>query len=88
MDKKDREKSILKMVYNNDRIDEIIDCENPDFKVRNNHQQAFFGVEVTELYYSESNARLRNIPNYLDNLFRCISLPYHLNPPFLLVSFF
>ena len=47
MDKKDREKSILKMVYNNDQIDEIIDCEKPDFKVRNKHQQAFFGVEVT-----------------------------------------
>ena len=68
MDKKDREKSILKMVYNNDQIDEIIDCEKPDFKVRNKHQQAFFGVEVTELYYSESNARLRNIPNYLGGI--------------------
>jgi len=68
MDKKEREKAILKMVYNNDRIDKIIDGENPDFKVRNKHQQNFFGVEVTDLYYSESSARLRNISKYLGEI--------------------
>lgn len=68
MDKKEREKSILKMVYKSDRIDEIIDCENPDFKVRNKHQQSFFGVEVTEFYFSESSARMRNIPNYVGEI--------------------
>ena len=56
------------MVYDNDRVDEIIDGENPDFKVRNKHQQDFFGVEVTEFYYSESSARLRNIPKYLGEI--------------------
>ena len=68
MDKKEREKSILKMVYKSDRIGEIIDCEKPDFKVRNKHQQAFFGVEVTEFYFSESSARMSNIPNYVGGI--------------------
>ena len=56
------------MVYTKDRIDEIIDGENPDFKIRNKHQQNFFGVEITELYYSESNARLDNIQVYLGEI--------------------
>ena len=56
------------MVYDKHRIDEIMAGENPDFKVRSKHQQDFFGVEVAEFYYSESNARLRNIPNYLGEI--------------------
>lgn len=67
MDKK-IEIAILKMVYDNNRIDEIIPGENPDFKVRNKQQQNFFGVEITELYYSESNARLDNIQGYLGEI--------------------
>jgi hypothetical protein len=61
MNRKQREKATLNMIYTQDQIDEIIDCEKPDFKIRNKHQRSFFGVEITELYYSESNARLDNI---------------------------
>lgn len=68
MDRKQRERAILNMVYSKDRIDEVIAGENPDFKIRNKHQQNFFGVEITELYYSESNARLDNIQGYLGEI--------------------
>jgi hypothetical protein len=68
MDKKTKEKSILEMVYGKDRFDEIIAGENPDFKIRNKHQCDFFGVEVTELYYSEAYARLDNIPGYFTEI--------------------
>lgn len=56
------------MVYTKDRIGEIVAGENPDFKIRNNYQQDFFGIEVTELYYSESNARLDNIEGYFGEI--------------------
>jgi hypothetical protein len=32
------------------------------------HAGSYFGVEVTEFYYSQSNARLRNIPGYLNEI--------------------
>jgi len=68
MDKKRREREILNMVYARDQIGEIVAGENPDFKIRKNHQRKFFGIEVTELYYSEANARLDNIEGYLDEI--------------------
>lgn len=67
MDKK-KEKDILKMVYEDNYVEDIIDGENPDFRVRNKNQQYYYGVEVTELYYSESNARLKNIPSYFTEI--------------------
>ena len=56
------------MVFAKDQIEEIIAGENPDFRIRKNYQQEFFGIEITELYYSESNARLDNIKGYLGEI--------------------
>jgi hypothetical protein len=65
---KKREKDILKMVYDNNQIDEIINNENPDFKIKKKSQEKFFGVEVTEFYYSELSARMKNIPKYISDI--------------------
>lgn len=61
---KTREISILNMVYSVEDKDEIIEGEKPDFRIRNKNQKTFFGIEITEFYYSESDARLQNLPNY------------------------
>lgn len=63
------EELILKSVYDKGQIAEIIATEQPDFMIRNNNENSFWGVEVTEFYFSESNARLRNIDNYYSEIF-------------------
>jgi len=63
------EELILKTVYDKDQLSEIIPTEQPDFMIRNNAEKSFWGVEVTEFYYSESNARLRKIDNYFSEIF-------------------
>ncbi len=68
MDKKQSERSILSQVYNANEYAEILEGEQPDFRLRHHGISSFFGVEVTEFYYSESNARLRNIPNYFNEI--------------------
>jgi hypothetical protein len=68
MNKKYRERTILTLIYNEDDYAEIIDSESPDFKIRNNGTTDFFGIEITEFYYSESNARLRFIPTYFSEI--------------------
>lgn len=61
--KKQLEKIILRNVYS-DSIYNIIEEEEPDFILANPKSNIKFGVEITDLYWSESNARLKNIPNY------------------------
>lgn len=56
------------MVYDREKFDEVIESENPDFRIRNKYHQDFFGVEIIDLYYSESTARLKNIPQYFDEI--------------------
>ena len=70
MAKKEDERKTLNLVYEEGRYAEILDTqEDPDFKIRCHDSSDYFGVEVTTFYYSESRARLRNIPNYLDEIF-------------------
>lgn len=65
MARKEEERSIL-LVYEEDRYAEILDArEDPDFKIRCHGSTEYFGVEVTVFYYSQANARVKNIPNYL-----------------------
>lgn len=68
MSQKERERAILDMVYGDGEFEEIIDSEGPDFCIRKRGQALTFGVEVTEFYCSESNARVRNIPEYVTQI--------------------
>ncbi|MBN1993662.1 MAG: hypothetical protein JW953_13255 [Anaerolineae bacterium] len=66
--KKKSERDIFNLVYEESDWAEIISSERPDFKIRNSNFDIYFGVEVTEFYFSESNARIRNIPNYVNEI--------------------
>lgn len=66
MNKKQNERNILNLVYEEYRYAEIVESERPDFRLRHKGEDSFFGVEVTELFVSEASARLRKIPNYFN----------------------
>lgn len=68
MEKKQKERRILALVYDENNYAEIIEDEKPDFYLRHHGHDKFFGVEITEFYYSQSNARLANIPYYFDEI--------------------
>lgn len=68
MNRKDRERAILEMVYDVDRFDTVRESESPDFTLRYRNKQEYFGVEVTEFYLTDSDARIRNIPGYMSSL--------------------
>jgi len=65
--KEEKEFLILNKIYKSDKYKNIIKRENPDFELEHfsGHK---FGVEITEMYFSESNARVINIPNYISNI--------------------
>ena len=66
---KNKERMIFDCVYSDRVLASVIPAEEPDFIAEN--VDGKFGVEVTEFYFSQSKARLRNIPGYtaeiLDN---------------------
>ena len=64
--KQDVEKYILSLVYKDNQNLEIAHEDKPDFWITNNKHR--FGVEITEIYKNESDARLSNIPNYTGDL--------------------
>jgi hypothetical protein len=64
MSKRDRERAILRTVYNETEFERIEEGEEPDFVLHHKRGGAPFGVEVTELYASGTDARLKNIPGY------------------------
>lgn len=59
--KKHKEFLILSKIYTKDRI-EIHIFEMPDFILKSSNET--FGVEITEYYYNETSARLKNIEGY------------------------
>jgi len=64
--KKERERYILNMIYDELEYKKIINRESPDFEIERNSFS--FGVEIAEFYFSGSNARLRNIKSYYDEI--------------------
>ncbi len=56
---------ILKMIFSEKTYD-IKASEEPDFILKYKEFNSEFGVEITELYRDESNARLSKIDNYID----------------------
>lgn len=63
--KKQNEYKILSKIYNNSSRYVIESCEQPDFVIFDKKTNKKFGVEITELYYSPSSAKLKNIPNFV-----------------------
>jgi hypothetical protein len=62
--KKKREREILGLIYSRNNYKAITAGENPDFEIKLKGGNLKFGVEITEFYYSESHARINNIPGY------------------------
>jgi hypothetical protein len=67
--KKVRERKILDLIYPHRPIEEIMPSEAPDFVIRR-RGGVQFGVEIAELYHSQTAARLERIPEYTEELLR------------------
>ena len=71
-EKKQKEKTILKKIYNekNENQYKLIDdkSEKPDFIIKDLNNNELFGVEVTNMYYDQFSARLKEIPNYVEDM--------------------
>ena len=67
--RKARERAILEMVYDIVQFDSVRDSESPDFILQHRSEQEYFGVEITEFYLTDSDARTRFIPGYVSSLF-------------------
>lgn len=67
-EKKKREKAILDLVYSDKSFASIVSDEEPDFKLKHRFNNTEFGVEITEFYFSESHARINNIPGYVSEI--------------------
>lgn len=66
--KKQEERRIFDLVYGDKSFYEVKYFESPDFLVRYFSNTPYFGVEITEYYLTETNARLDNIADYSDQL--------------------
>ena len=66
--KKQREREILDEVYAHRNFFEIEAHEAPDFLIRIHPGAEQFGVEITEFYLTEGQARLKQIDGYIDHL--------------------
>lgn len=70
VNKRVNEWSILRTVYDVSEFSEIRETERPDFLLmRNDRDAQSFGVEVTELFANQADARAVNHPEYLPALF-------------------
>lgn len=66
-----KEQKILERVYNKTNKDKfkIIDynSEKPDFVLEDLSTKEQFGVEITDMYYSQYSAMLKEIPNFISD---------------------
>jgi len=62
------QRKILDFIYKDIPGLQIKRNERPDFRLKYKYLKYYFGAEVTEFYFDETSARLRNIPKYLDDL--------------------
>lgn len=68
MDKDDRERSALLTVYSAAELEVFTHQDRPDFRLAR-HGGTQFGVEVTDIYPSDTHARVTNRPDYMPRLF-------------------
>ena len=66
MSKKQNELRILNNIYKEPFVAKIQESEQPDFIIIGDNEK--FGVEITEYYYNESSARIKNCNGYLENI--------------------
>jgi hypothetical protein len=66
--KRSQETAILEMVYDPAEFHTVVPSERPDFLLQHWPSARPFGVEVTQLFPSESHARLNLIPGYMHRL--------------------
>jgi len=66
--KAEKELEILKLIYDLSKYKRVAKSEKPDFILYLPVRDYRFGVEISEFYFSESDARLRNIPNYVTEI--------------------
>jgi hypothetical protein len=67
MNKREAERAIFELVYDPDRYESVVHRDKPDFEVLTRFGGRF-GVEATELFPSEADARLRKRPDYITEL--------------------
>lgn len=67
-ERKREERAILSLIYSDEKYALITPTEEPDFKIKHHSNGIEFGVEVTEFYYSQSRARINNIPGYVGKI--------------------
>lgn len=65
--KEERERRALAAVYGERERRDVKHADRPDFVLTANDGSCF-GVEVTDMYPNESEARLENVPGYFDDL--------------------
>ncbi|MGY0498971.1 hypothetical protein ACWZHB_10795 [Nocardia sp. FBN12] len=66
--KKTKELALFLTVFDTNRFD-YTESERPDFLLkRTGSEEWSYGVEITELFASESDARLMNVPGYFDDI--------------------
>ena len=71
VEKRANEWSILRTVYDIEECTAVEESERPDFLLtKHGHGAVPFGVEVTELFRDQADARSVRHPDYLDALFR------------------
>src|SRR5687767_1964051 len=66
--KRAHETAILKMAYDLDTFHRVVDQERPDFALTRFEDDMPFGVEVTQLFVSQSHARMHLVNGYLHQL--------------------
>ncbi len=76
MSKKEQELSALRLVYPDENDREVRPSECPDFVIAHRHNGLAFGVEITEVFQYESDARLLYLPGYFHELISG-SEPHH-----------
>jgi|GEM_PF-2005066 len=68
LSKEECELYILKLIYKVEEFSIVKKREEPDFELKIISDESTFGVEITEFYFSRSNARLKNIPTYFGEI--------------------
>ncbi len=68
MPNKEREWAVLRTVYAVDQFAHVAHGDAPDFELRHHGSDVSFGVEITELYETASDARAHNHPDYIPKL--------------------
>ncbi|MDQ3578071.1 MAG: hypothetical protein M3443_10830 [Actinomycetota bacterium] len=63
-----RERALLRAAYNESDFAAVEHQDKPDFVLRHHGQPTSFGVEVTDIFETEADARVRGHPEYVSRL--------------------